>query len=410
MAAERATFLRLLRTQCILLLAALVASELLLQVASGASLTIRRVLAPPWDVDFPVISDPRLVFRGNPLNRQHDAAGYHNARRLTKADIAVLGDSVSYGMSGWRMAWPHLLSLETGRSVYNMSLPGYGPGQSLLQLDEALSLSPSLVIVAPYLGNDFYDTYELALRHPDLAESLPAALREAAAARERLKPLEQEVFPLFELGQPPATPTPSVARRLLSEHVKLYGLLRALRHRFITDRTPDPLLSRKFSTAARSLTPLQRQFASAFDAPGWRTILTAPYRGRVLDDRDPRIRLGFEIARRAVRTIGERCRAAGVDLLVVLLPTKESVFWPQVPAPDVHPGLRQLIFDEERLRQEWIADLRASGVAYLDAQEALRAAPNQPYHEDADGHPNETGQRIIAAAVAARVKEMPRRK
>src|SRR6266508_548424 len=205
-------------------------------------------------------------------------------------------------MTRWRMAWRQLLSLETGRSVYNMSLPGYGPGQSLLQLDEALSLSPSLVIVAPYLGNDFYDAYELALRHPDLAESLPAALREAAAARERLKPLEQEVFPLFELGQPPATPTPSVTRRLLSEHVKLYGLLRALRHRFITDRTPDPLLSRKFSTAARSLTPLQRQFASAFDAPGWRTILTAPYRGRVLDDRDPRIRLGFEIARRAVRT------------------------------------------------------------------------------------------------------------
>jgi hypothetical protein len=182
-----------------------------------------------------------------------------------------------------------------------------------------------------------------------------------------------------------------------------------LKHRVIAAWTPEPLLSREFSSAARALTPVQRRFASPLDGPGWRTILTAPYRGRVLDDRDPRIRSGFEIARHAVRAIGERCRAAGVDLLVVLLPTKESVFWPRVGTPDLHPGLRQLVTDEERLRQEWVADLRASAVRYLDAREALSAALNQPYYEDVDGHPNETGHRIIAAAVAARVKEVSRR-
>ncbi len=398
----------LLRTQVVLLLVSLVVAELALQVASGASLTVRRLLAPSWDVDAPVTPDPHLVLRGNPLNREHDAAGYRNPRRPTKADIVVLGDSQSYGPSDPRLAWPRLLSAETGQSVYNMSLPGYGPGQSLLQLDDALSLKPGLVIVAPYFGNDFFDAFILALRHPDLGNSLPVALWEAAAALERQRPLEleQDVLLIYELGQPSASPKPSAVRRLIAEHVKLYGLLRALKHRFMAAPTQSPLLSREFTSAASALSPAQRQFASPLVGPDWRTILTAPYRGRVLDDRDPRIRFGFAIARHAVRAISERCQAAGVDLLVVLIPTKESVFWPRVAAPDRPPGLRQLVTDEERLRQEWVSDLRASGVKYLDA---LRAAPTQPYYEDVDGHPNETGQRIIATAVAARLKEGARR-
>lgn len=401
--------LSFLRTQVVLLLVSLVAAELALQIASGASLTVRRLLAPPWDVDAPVIPDPRLVLRGNPLNREHDAAGYRNPRRLTKTDIIVLGDSQSYGPSDPRVAWPRLLSAETGRSVYNMSLPGYGPGHSVLQLDDALSLNPGLVIVAPYFGNDFFDAYKLAVRHPELGDFLPVALRGAATALERQRPLEQDVLFLYEPGQPSAPPKPSAARRLIAEHVKVYGLLRALKYRFMAARTPSLLLSREFSSAANALSPAQRQFASPLDGLDWRTILTAPYRGRVLDDRDPRIRFGFEIARYTVRAISERCRAARADLLVVLIPTKESVFWPRVAAPDRHPGLRQLVADEGRLRQEWISDLRANRVKYLDVLDALRVAPTQPYYEDVDGHPNETGQRIIAAAVAARLKEGARR-
>ena len=42
-----------------------------------------------------------------------------------------------------------------------MALPAYGPLQSFLQLDEALSLKPTLIVVAPYFGNDFFDTFLL---------------------------------------------------------------------------------------------------------------------------------------------------------------------------------------------------------------------------------------------------------
>ena len=390
------------RTQLLLVLISLIAMELALQVASRASLAVERLLASPWDVAAVVIPDPSLVLRGNRLNLQHDAAGYRNPWRPTTADIVVLGDSHAYGPSDRNLAWPRLLARETGRSVYNMSLPGYGPGQSLLQLDDALSLHPGLVIVAPYFGNDFFDTYELYLRHPTLAEAGSTALQAAAAALERQRPLERDVGFLFEMGQAAPPVQVSALRRLISERVRLYGLLRALWYRIVTIRVvPTPLLPREFRSAASALTPAQRQFASPLDGPEWRTILTPPYRGRVLDDRDPRIRLGFETARHAVRLIGERCRAAHVDLLVVFMPTKENVFWPRVTDPDRHPGLRRLVADEERLKQEWISDLNAAGIKSLDVLPALRAAPAQPYYENVDGHPNETGQRIVAGAVAA---------
>jgi lysophospholipase L1-like esterase len=94
-------------------------------------------------------------------------------------------------------------------------------------------------------------------------------------------------------------------------------------------------------------------------------------------------------------------RAAGVDVLVVLHPTKESVFWPRGEAD---PTLRRLVANEARLHQELIAALEADGIAYVDTLPVLRAATDQPYFEDVDGHLNATGHRRIAEAVAARIR------
>ena len=50
-----------------------------------------------------------------------------------------------------------LLASEHSISVYNMAFGGYGPAHNLLQLDEALALTPARIIISIYLGNDFYD-------------------------------------------------------------------------------------------------------------------------------------------------------------------------------------------------------------------------------------------------------------
>ncbi len=392
---------RAVLTQLGMLIVSLAIAEGALQIASRSSLSIERLLAPPWDVDHPLVDDPRLIYRGNPLKADHDSAGYRNPTRPARADIVTLGDSQTYGPADDAGAgWPQALARARSQTVYNMAVPAYGPGQSLLQLDEALSLRPRLIVVAPYFGNDLYDCYRLALRHPDLVASVASELRETASRLESERPLRSEVLRLYTLiTEENITPGPPVPPSWY-KRLKLYGLVRAVLYRLLSQPPPKPLLSRRFATAAAAVTPAQREVVVPFDGADWRTLLTPRYRGRWLDDRDPRIRVGFEVMEHALLGIATRTRAGGVALLVVLIPTKESVFWPRVPNPDDYPGLRQMVADESRLRLELIHDLQAHGIDYVDGLEPLREAPAQPYFEDVDGHPNALGHRVIADALA----------
>ncbi len=378
-----------------LLLVALVVCEGALWFAGAMSVTARRALSPPWEVLAPTIPDDRLGRRGNPLHPEHDRAGYRNLGRPNQANIVVLGDSHAYG-SGIA-AWPVKLG------AYNMALPSYGPGHSLLQLDEALSLRPRLVIVAPYAGNDFAETYILARRHPALLRGLAPELVAAAAAIDQERRLEDEANIFWTETERNAQT--SGARAWVSQNVKLYGLARGLLYRLSYHPAP-PLLSRNFSEAARALTPAQRRYAAPFEGGGWRTILTPSYRALVLDDRDPRIRVGFEASVGALLAIHARCRVAGVRALVVLLPTKESVFSHRVRDASAHPALARLVGDEARLRGELLTALDRAGIPYVDALHALHSASAQTYFEDVDGHPNDQGHAVIASIVAEHVRRM----
>jgi hypothetical protein len=275
---------RLLATFALFTITILVC-ELGLHLAARWSRTVHGLLMPPWERASPIVPDDRLGARGNPYHLEHDVAGYRNRMRPEQADIVVLGDSHAYG-GGIAAPWPVRLG------AYNMALPSYGPGQSLLQLEEALALKPRRLVVALYFGNDFYDTYLLSRRQPALVARMALKLREAADAAERRAPLARDRADLFGMGiVDPAAPRS--VRGWLSNHVRLYGLARAAWFRL----TPQPaiaILSPDFASASAALTPMQREYAMPIEAGGWRTILVAPYRGWVLDDRDPRIRLGFE--------------------------------------------------------------------------------------------------------------------
>ena len=399
---RRSSFRRSLSIKLAVVALSLLACEVALQIGSVWSVTIRRTLMPLWELNAPTVPDSRLVRRGNPDHREHDSAGYRNPSRLRQADIVVLGDSHAYGPALAADGWPRRTAQELGRSVYNMALPGYGPGHSLLQLDEALALTPRLVVVAPYFGNDFFETHVLARRHPQLLAGIDPALREAAAAEDRRRAIEQEVGRLF------AVAAAQRAQHWVSSHMKLYGLARALRTHLSSPPATPAILSRDFALAAAALTPDERRYASPLDAGTWRTVLTSAYRHQVLDDSDPRIRLGFEAARAALLTMHERCRAAGIPLLVVLLPTKESVFWPRVRDPAAHPGLEGLVANEARLRGELIAALAAREIPHVNVLRPLRSSPAQTYFEDVDGHPNATGHAVIAATVTEHARRLLR--
>lgn len=375
-----------------------------LQLASRVVPSVGELLAPrPPKV---LIPDRVLGLRGNPEHPALDEWGYRNRARPDHADVVVLGDSQTYGTGvALDEAWPAVLAARLRVPGYSMALGTFGPPHYLLELDRALSLSPRLVVVAVYFGNDMYDAFVLARRNPDIARLVSADALAAADALERERPLADDIDVLFRRGEQRGKPLPPGPRRWLSNHSKLYGVAR-LAARVMSPEN-DALLSRDFTTAVAALTPELRRYCTPVESGGWRTILTAPYRARAVDDGDPRIRLGIDVTHEALRRIALRAREAGVPLLVVLIPTKESVFVARETAPTPDATLALAVDREARLRRAFIATLDAASVPWLDPLPALRAAPSQPYFEDADGHPNAGGHRVVAEAVAGYVEEHP---
>lgn len=99
--------------------------------------------------------------RIEPNTGAHDLWGFRNKEVPQSADIVAIGDSHTYGISTKASySWPSILQRLTGRTVYNLSLGGYGPVEYYFLLKtKALTLSPSLVVVGLYLGNDISNAY-----------------------------------------------------------------------------------------------------------------------------------------------------------------------------------------------------------------------------------------------------------
>jgi hypothetical protein len=129
------------------------------------------------------------AFSGTPLLREPrvttftvDRHGFRNqVDRSTPFDILLLGDSFGLGSgSSDDQILPAILAHESGRRVYNLSLPG-SPADQLLNLSlelPELPLSPSPVLLwLLFAGNDLDDSFDaLNLYQSDLELSLSEGL------------------------------------------------------------------------------------------------------------------------------------------------------------------------------------------------------------------------------------------
>ena len=104
--------------------------------------------------------DAVLGTRMAPNAPGHDARGFRNEAAPAQADLVAIGDSHTWGTNA-RIdeAWPQVLGRSLGRTAYNLALGGYGPIQYEALAEEALTLRPSVIIVALYVGNDLWDAY-----------------------------------------------------------------------------------------------------------------------------------------------------------------------------------------------------------------------------------------------------------
>lgn len=392
--------------------------ELLLHGLCAFTPRVARLLEPESSFadESREVDDEILGHRPRPGYGDHDRRGFRNRVALDKAEIVCLGDSQTYG-SGVTSdeVWPQQLSLMSRKSVYNMACPGWGPTHSEALLDEALALHPQLVLEGFYSGNDLWDCYSMVLRRqtgpgPMTVDLDLRAKIEEAEEKESLKEKVSKLIRVYngdfgsdEAGAStaanrPNVPTPWAVRRLLSDHSRLYGVGRAIKMRILQSdekRVADAEWERLRVKAAAS-----GQRWEVFESNHIRTIFVPEYRLAALQMDDPRIQAGHQWATEALVAIDRRLAQEAVPFLVVLIPTKELVFYPEVDAPS--SKLSEIVNNEVGMWAETKNLLEAEGVLHVDTLPALRDALKngiQTYPISADGHPNAHGQRVIADVV-----------
>ena len=366
-------------------LAVVLAAVASVLAAGEIGLRVAGVRVWPADGRARWVADAQLLVRGDPAFPEHDARGFRNPEALERADVVLLGDSNTYGdRVSPDDTWARVLAEEAGRVVYNMGFPGWGPRQAALVLPDALALKPQAVLHGFFFGNDFLNALETAV-------PVGATTSSGAAAT----------------GAPPSLPcreylTPaSGVRAFAGRHSRTYGLLR----NFYRTVVPYADLVDDAEAVRRRADRDPHDEVTFFAGAQWQTAFDAPYRFCALDDADPRIRAGVDLARTTLLAMARDAEDAGAAFAVVFFPTKELVFAPRVADFGAHEGLAGLVAAESRLRRELAAVLRANGVPVLDLLPPLRGAGEQPYPVGGR-HPNVTGSRVIGRQAARFVREL----
>jgi hypothetical protein len=303
-----------------------------------------------------------------PGSADHDRWGFRNPSVPERADVVAIGDSQTYGLSApAHQAWPAWLERLSGRSVYNLSLGGYGPPDYQYLFDEyGLSLAPEIAIVGFYFGND-----------------LPRAGDVAKGKHEPSPALAEKDDPRT-LGE---------MRTWLARHSVLYqavkyeatGLANRLRYREAT-LIDDAVVA----------------------LPESRTALAPDSRFGAMDTSRAINRRGLDATLATFVEVDATCRGRGIRCLFLLIPTKESVYAlrarEETSAGD-YARIARAAAAEDEVRREMTGFLTERGIEVVDPLPALRRAIEDGvlYPAHADGHPLAAGYRVIAEVLLERL-------
>jgi hypothetical protein len=347
-----------------------------------------------------------------PNSPGHDAWGFRNPVVPSRAEIVAIGDSLTYGYGAGREGtWPAQLQEISGRSVYNLGLGGFGPVQYFLLLREkALTLSPSIVVVGFYYGNDLMNAYQTIGSGTAVRE----LIKEKAI--EFVEPEEVAYLLLSGFSGPGTGENPDAACRGCERGgIVQTGFL---------DRATRPLrdwlgrnsliyrlageMKRKFTCYLqfKGLIPPPKDYAAVGsnpELPGGTAV--SPFRrleGMNLED--PRVRAGMTISLGCISAMKELCLRNKVRFLVILIPSKARVMADHLrksSPPEIRGIIDKIVDNECKIDTRVKCYCRDQGITYLDIlplfQNAAKKEPIYPWFQD--GHPNRSGYRIIAEAL-----------
>lgn len=335
---------------------------------------LSRLIFDPIDFLKPKVSyDQVLRYKIEPNSGAHDSWGYRNKSVPESADIVAIGDSHTYGISATASnSWPSALSTFTGKTVYNLSLGGYGPAEYLYLMEEkALSLNPNLIIVGFYLGNDLKD----------------------ARTAVYTVPIWEEFRGNSELEE--VDDTKKINKRGLSDWLSGNSVLyRIISSSFIGDNLRQQ----------RRLDKGEEVLMLEVEEIGISTGFTPDRRLKGLDLRNPEVREGLGFTLEFFNRMNKLAQEKETDFLIVIIPTKETVFSDFILDNDELANsskLNSLIQSEEVVNKLVKAYFTDHNIPYVDMLESLQnaAGEEQIYPNNFGGHSNKNGYRIIAESI-----------
>ena len=351
-----------------------------------AEVLVRLFYSPGDFLIVKLVPDPVLGHRIPPDSGGHDASGYRNRAVPDRVAIIAVGDSQTYGTSAGDLeSWPSQLAEMSGQAVYNMGVGGYGPLDYGQVANEGVArLAPEVVVVGLYFGNDLMDCYH-DVYSTDVYPDLRQPERATTARRDAdTKPTNEH----WSRG----------LRTWLAQHSMLYGLIK--------NRLSNAVFFLRAQAEAEEVGADQLMVWQDPERPAIRTAFTPRRRLDALGLDDERISEGRRIAAEAMRRLKHELDEKGVAMLVVLIPTKESVYESLVESQGstVPDALRALWAAERYWRRAMTDSLSEQGIPWVDALPALQSAlreGRQLYLQNGDGHPIGAGYGEIAKLVAA---------
>jgi hypothetical protein len=312
-----------------------------------------------------------------------DEWGFRNKEVPAEADIVAIGDSHTYGNTAkMEESWPYVLSKLSGKYVYNMGLGGYGPNQyDYVLKTHALRLKPKIVLCGLYMGDDFENAFLITY-----GLDYWAYLRQR-----RFEGVESDIW-----QDPGDTRRFKEMRNWLSRNSMVYKIV-----------FHGPLLGRiKGYIQIGNVTGTQDASVTSLilEDYGIREAFRPIEIRRRLNQKSDAVQEGMRITYELLKDINEECLKNDCQFVVVLIPTKETVFAEYLyQNRTMHLGdvIDDLITNERTAREGLFKFFRTSGIAYVDTLPALKRAVSQELYArtDRDMHPGKNGYRVIAGAV-----------
>jgi hypothetical protein len=347
-----------------------------------------RLILNPADYLSPkMIRDNVLGITIAPNSSGFDEWGFRNRRVPSTADVVAVGDSHTFGNTATMDdSWPSVVARATGLEVYNLGLGGYGPNQYYhLLTTRGFKLHPKWVVCGLYMGDDFENAFSITYGF-DYWSSL------RNGSYDNVNP---------DIWDPGPPVWGAGARNWLSSHSMVYRLVfhgpfLAMLKKYVRFRQ----VSQNSDPYTTALIVDDKNIHEAF-----RPIGVA----ESLNQSSAPIREGMRITFHLLKEMDRACLQEGCKLLVVIIPTKETVFSDYIeknPRLHLHEVLDRVIVNERSARKALVEFLTGAEIAHLDTLPALKqSVGNQLYAQTTrDMHPGKNGYRVIGEVVAEYLK------